>query len=91
VDHALLTGRFDGGAVGFDLRRTHRRADGKLVEADTELQLLLLGDRVVGVWSPLDLMVSAAGVRCWGLRGLAPSDARRVVANVIISRTVPSP
>jgi len=86
-DCPMLTGQFGDGAKGFDVERTHLRADGKLTQGATELRLLTAGDKVVGAYSPRDLAVSASGIRCWGLRGYAPSDARRILANVIVSRS----
>jgi len=89
-DCPMLTGQFAGAAVGFNVERTHRRTDGTLNQTATELRLLTLDGKVVGAYSPLDLVVSASGIRCWGLRGYAPSDARRILANLIVSRSLKS-
>ncbi len=84
---SMLTGQFGGNATGFDVRQTHRRADGELTVEKTDLRVLKLDGNAVGLFSPLDLGVSATGIRCWGLRGYAPTDARRILANVILSRS----
>ena len=82
----LLTGKFTT-AKGFSVEKTRLRKDGKLTEAETDLRLLTLGGKPVGAFSPADLTLSAAGVRCWGLRGYAPNDARRLLANLILLRS----
>ena len=87
ADDALLSGKFAETRVGFALQNTHQRQAGALRKLPTDLRLLLSEDnRVVGVYSPYDLIVSAAGIRCYGLRGYAPVDARRLLANLLISR-----
>jgi len=82
----LLTGKLDP-AKGFSVEKVHFRKDGKFNEIETDLQFLKGGGTVVGVLSPLDISVSATGVRCWGLRGHAPTDARRILANILLLRS----
>lgn len=89
AEDSLLSGKFAENTVGFNLQNTHQRQDGALRKLPTDLRLLLSEDnKVVGVYSPYDLTVSASGIRCYGLRGYAPLDARRILANLLISRTV---
>jgi hypothetical protein len=84
----LLTGQFGGGANGYDVSKTSPRKGGKLLApAETDLRLLTLAGKTVGVYSPLDLNVSASGIRCWGLRGYSPAEARQILANIILFRT----
>jgi Domain of unknown function (DUF4159) len=82
----LMTGRFPHGAKGFAIEGLPIREHGTLQpRATTDLRLLMLDGKPVGLYSPLDLVVSASGIRCWGLRGYAPEDARRILANLILS------
>ncbi len=86
---ALATGEFGGEARGYDVSKTSPRKGGKLSAAtETDLRLLTLGGKTVGVYSPLDLNISASGIRCWGLHGYSAREAREILANILISRTV---
>lgn len=84
----LVTGQFPHGAKGFAVDSLPIRENGTLKpRPTTDLRLLRLDGKPVGLYSPLDLVVSASGIRCWGLRGYAPEDARRILANLILSAT----
>lgn len=85
----LETGQFGDDIRGYDVSKTSVRKLGKLSPpTETELRRLTLGGKTVGVYSPLDLNVSASGIRCWGLHGYAAGEAREILANILISRTV---
>ncbi len=87
-DHSLLSGQFADPARGYNVQQLAVRQDGKLLPArNTDLRVLKSGELIVGVYSPLDLVVSASGIPCFGLRGYATNDARRILANLIIHRT----
>jgi hypothetical protein len=87
VDEALLSGKFSETAAGFNMTTARQRVNGTLRTLPTDLRLLVTEDgKTVGVYSPLDLAVSASGIRCYGLRGYAPVDARRLLVNLLLSR-----
>jgi hypothetical protein len=85
----VLTGQFGDETKGYDVSKTSVRKGGKLFPpTETDLRLLTLGGKTVGVYSPLDLNISASGIRCWGLRGYSAGEAREILANILIFRTV---
>ena len=87
-EHEILVGTMPAGAAGFNIARTGQRRDGKLQPVkETDLRILKIDERVVGVYSPLDIIVSASGIPCFGLRGYATDDAQRLLANLLIYRT----
>jgi len=85
---AILSGRFSGGAKGFSLisgvqfKRALRVA--RLGRAHAELMGVYNGDKLVGVYSPFDIVFSATGYNAYDCRGYAPQDAKAVATNILI-------
>jgi hypothetical protein len=52
-----------------------------------ELRGLYLGDKLVGLYSPFDVLLSLTGVRAYGNRGYAAADARAVATNMLLPAT----
>lgn len=87
-DSDFLVGKLPQSAAGFDVSRMPLRKDGKLgTPRNSDLRLLKLDEKIVGFYSPLDVVVSASGIPCFGLRGYATDDARRLLANILAYRT----
>ncbi len=53
-------------------------------EGRPRLRAVTLGDRVVLVYSPIDLTAGLVGYPCWGLKGYEPESAFELVRNVIL-------
>jgi len=88
--HALMTGRM-GAATGYNLttgvefRRALRVA--RLNRPNAEFLGLFEGDRLVGIYSPLDVLFSLTPYEAWACRGYAPADAEAVATNILLYRT----
>jgi hypothetical protein len=85
--HGLMTGRM-GAAVGYNLttgvefRRALRVS--RIGRPNAELVGLLDGDRLVGVYSPLDVLFSMNPYEAWSCKGYQPTDAEAVATNVAL-------
>ena len=85
--HPIMTGGL-GEAKGFNLtagvrfRRALRIPRAKKDRA--ELVGVWAGDRLVGVYSPLDLAFSLNPYEAWDLGGYEPADARAVATNLLV-------
>ena len=85
-EHPLLTGKMDGvtgyeiSSVGykFNLRRE------RLGRPEPQLFLLMSQDRVVGVYSPFDLLYAQTGCDAFDNRGYSTDDARAILTNVML-------
>ena len=85
---ALLTGSL-GKASGFEVAEpaTTRALCQERERAGGNAPLfysILDGPKVVGVYSPYDLMISQTGVRAYGIRGYHVCDARALATNVLL-------
>ncbi|MBN2583058.1 MAG: DUF4159 domain-containing protein [Planctomycetes bacterium] len=86
ADDAVLTGQFSGASgyaidkVGFKRSLLAER----IGNAKAELYGLYRGGKMVGVYSPLDLMYSQTGLDAWGSRGYEADDARTILANILL-------
>ena len=87
----LLTGRFQGSAKGYSLisgvqfKRTLRVA--RLGQPNAEFMGIYDGEKLVGVYSPIDILFSATGYDAYECRGYQAQDAKAVAANVLLYLT----
>jgi len=85
--HPMMSGRM-GGPNGFNLTTNVRfRRALKVVRTgrpDAELHGLFDGDRMVGVYSPLDVVFSATPYQACMCRGYQAGDAQAVAANILL-------
>jgi len=88
-DAPLVTGRMDG-AAGYDVSKprftTHLKAR-RIGHAGPVLEGIYLGDKLVGVYSPYDVMFSQTGCKAYGNLGYEEADARAVATNVLLLAT----
>jgi hypothetical protein len=88
--HGLMTGRM-GAATGYNLatgvefRRALRVA--RLGRPYAEFQGLFEGDRLVGLYSPLDVLFSMNPYEAWSCKGYQPADAQAVATNIALYAT----
>ena len=91
-DHPLMTGRM-GPASGYDLtagvafRRALRVSRAARPQAD--LYGLFQGDKMVGLYSPFDVLFSTSPYEAYGCRGYKTADAGAVVTNILLYLTAP--
>ena len=88
--HPLITGRLPNGKgysliSGVQFSRSLRVP--RLGRPHAELTGIYLGDKLVGVYSPLDIMFSMTGYNAYGRRGYKTQDARAVATNIILFLT----
>jgi hypothetical protein len=82
----LLTGRIPG-ASGYAIRKVHFKRTllaeriGKLTP---ELYGIYRGGKMVGVYSPFDLMHAQTGLDAWDNRGYETEDARAILTNILL-------
>ena len=84
--HALVTGQMNG-ATGYPLENMkyrHALKEQRIGKPDPELFGLYAGDRLVGIYSPFDLMYSQCGYDAWQCRGYAAEDALAILTNIIL-------
>ena len=85
----LLTGQ-PGGATGYPLEGMKYRfalREERIGKTDPELFALTLGGKLVGVYSPFDLLYSQAGYDAWNCRGYESEDALAILTNIILLAT----
>jgi hypothetical protein len=86
-DHPIMTGRF-ATAVGRDLGKdvSFRRAlrIERMTKPSADLAGIYQDGRLVGIWSPLDIVFSTTDYPAYGCRGYAQEDARAVAANILL-------
>jgi len=88
--HGLMTGRMNA-ATGYNLtsgvefRRALRVS--RIGRPTAEFVGLLDGDRLVGVYSPLDVLFSMNPYEAWSCKGYKPADAQAVAANIALYAT----
>ena len=85
--HALMTGRMPKGAgygltSGVQFSRSLRVM--RLGRPHADLIGIYVGDKLVGLYSPFDIMFSMTGYNAYGRRGYKAQDARAVAANIIL-------
>jgi hypothetical protein len=82
----LLTGQIPG-AAGYDLAKTRYAFHLKIKRIGQQgavLHGLYLGGKLVGVFSPFDIMFSLTGNKAFGNLGYEAEDARAVATNVLL-------
>lgn len=86
LDKGLLAGE-TAGATGYTVK-TVRFKPALLAERVgrqvPELYRITLGGKMVGVYSPLDLVYAHTGYDAWGSRGYGEADARAILTNVFL-------
>jgi len=90
MTHGLMTGRMDAATgynltTGVEFRRALRVS--RLGRPNAEFVGLFDGDRLVGVYSPLDVLFSMNPYEAWSCKGYQPADAQAVATNVALSLT----
>jgi hypothetical protein len=88
--HPMMTGNL-GAARGYDLARgiEFRRAlrIARIGRPCADFLGLYEGDRLVGVYSPLDVLFSLTPYQAWNCRGYAPRDAEAAATNIVLFLT----
>lgn len=86
----LMTGRM-GAATGYNLttgvefRRALRVS--RLGRPCAEFMGLYAGERLVGLYSPLDVLFSLQPYEAWNCKGYPPADAEAVATNIVLYLT----
>ena len=90
MTHGQMTGRM-GAATGYNLttgvefRRSLRVA--RLGRPYAEFHGLFEGERLVGIYSPLDVLFSINPYEAWSCKGYQPADAEAVATNIALYAT----
>jgi hypothetical protein len=84
--HPLMSGKMDGGAIGYNL------TSGVEFHQSMRVQRLALqyadlfgvfqGDKMIGVYSPLDVVFSISGLEAYKCKGYKAEDAAAVATNL---------
>jgi len=86
-DHPLMTGRLDPG-LGYDLTTGVRFSTWfskqRLGRSYAEFFGVFAGDKMIGVYSPLDILYSITGYESWRSRGYSDDDAAAVATNLLV-------
>jgi hypothetical protein len=91
ADAPIVTGKFAGGASGYDLSKVRFSIQLKVKrigQAGPALQGIYRNDTLVGVFSPYDLMFSQTGCPAFGNLGYEPDDARAIITNILLGASV---
>jgi hypothetical protein len=83
----LIVGQPAPNVSGYNVSKVrfsqHLNAE-RLSLAHPDLQLIYLGDKLVGVWSPDDIMFSLTGCKAFGNLGYEADDARAIATNIFL-------
>ncbi|HUU10310.1 MAG TPA: DUF4159 domain-containing protein [Phycisphaerae bacterium] len=87
--HPLLHGRMDGGAEGYNLTagveyRKALRQDGMLGRRPPRFDGIYVGDKLVGLYSPVDMVFSTTDYEAHLCRGYKTEDAIAVATNLVL-------
>lgn len=85
-DSPLLSGRFEG-ATGFAVDKvgfTYALRGERIAKLQPELLGIFLDDKLVGVYSPFDIMYRQTGCAAWDCRGYETDDARALALNIAL-------
>ena len=92
ADSPLLTGKFAAGATGYAIAKvgfTFSLQTERVGKNVPELLGIYDGEKLVGVYSPFDLMFAQTGCKAFGNRGYAAADARALATNIALYATSP--
>jgi len=86
-EHPLMTGRMDGAtgynlAAGVQFRQALRIA--RLARQFADLYGVYAGDKMIGVYSPLDVVFSTLGLEAYQCKGYKAEDAEAVGTNLAV-------
>jgi len=86
-NHGLLTGRMDPGlgyslTSGVEFRHTFGKA--RIGRNYAEFFGIFDGDKMIGVYSPLDMVFSATDYEAYKCKGYKPEDAAAVMTNLAV-------
>jgi hypothetical protein len=85
--HGLMTGRMEGG-TGYDLTRgvkfSYWFGRQRLGRPYAEFFGVFDGEKMIGIYSPLDILYSITGYEAWHSRGYQEEDAAAVGTNLAI-------
>jgi hypothetical protein len=87
TDSPLLTGQLANGAKGYNVSKvayTFALQTERVGQPAPSLVGLYQGDKLVGIYSPFDVMFSQIGCAAFGNRGYAADDARALAANIAL-------
>jgi hypothetical protein len=86
-DHPLMTGKLDP-ALGYDLTKGVEFRPGfrmqRLGRPYAEFFGVFQGDKMIGVYTPLDVVFSATPYEAWRCLGYKSEDAQAVAANLVL-------
>ncbi|MBN2581753.1 MAG: DUF4159 domain-containing protein [Planctomycetes bacterium] len=89
IDAGLISGQL-GQATGYNASKVefsfHLRGE-RIGKGSPDLLGIYDGDKMVGVYSPFDIMYSQTGAKAFGNRGYEAADARALAANVVLLRS----
>jgi hypothetical protein len=84
--HPLMSGKMDGGAVGYNLTtgvEFHQSLRvQRLGRLYAEFFGVYQGDKMIGVYSPLDVVFSITGLEAYKCKGYKAEDAAAVATNL---------
>jgi hypothetical protein len=83
----LLTGQMPGGAKGYaigDVEYTFALRAERVGKPQPLLYRLELDGKLVGIYSPFDILYAQTGGKAFGSRGYAAADARALATNLIL-------
>ena len=87
----IISGRFPGGAKGYSLfsgvqfKRALRVR--RLGQAHAELMGFYNGNKLVGIFSPIDIVFSTTGYDAYDNRGYDTQDAKAIATNILVYLT----
>jgi hypothetical protein len=94
ADHPILSGSMTG-ATGQDITKGLTYTHHALAKASSPLRVdlrgIYAGERLVGLYSPRDLLYAQAGLRAFGSIGYDLVSAQKVIENVLLYATTVSP
>jgi hypothetical protein len=83
----LISGQLPAGAIGYNVNSvgyTYALRDERMGKPLPELLGLYLGEKLVGVYSPYDIMFRQTGCEAFDCRGYDADDARALAVNVAL-------
>ena len=90
ADHPILSGSMTG-ATGQDITKGLTYTHHALAKASSPLRVdlrgIYAGERLVGVYSPRDLLYAQAGLRAFGSIGYDVASAQKVAENILLYAT----